>query len=347
MNKFLFVFGLIFVLSVIQCQKDSHTENKNHNHKLESAKAYVFSNGIKVGKGIIDIKQMSESIARIKPMGTDLLEYETAHRGIIIKNIEIINEEVNEIVVKQDGKENEQIYIIPYRFLSQKFECEEDSFFGYYCTGLFRTGSEDEDFKSDIALTFGHCAPGMNRQELNSLQSIIEILTTAHKEILSNKVVSTQKAAEEYNYYSDLFESFSTKNEHKESSEVISELDKKIDAKNVECESLKKEYEAAKKDYENHENVVLENKEKLGILNSELEQLLDKKAAYEKTQIDRRNASKNAVDRQKKADELKQVIIDALNSIKNNVDPSFFGRDCLNEKGEFDPVCLDRLNKIH
>jgi hypothetical protein len=341
MNKFLFAISIVLILSIINCQES------NKNKKLESAKAYIFSNGIKVGKGIIDIKQMSGSITRIKPMGTDLEEYEAAHRGIIIRNIEIINEEVNKIVVKQDGKADEQLYIIPYRFLSQKFECEEDSFFGFYCTGLFRIGSEDDDFKSELALTFGHCAAGMNRQELNSLQSIIQLLTTAHKEILTDKVISTQKAAEEYNYYSDLFESFSTKNEHKDSTEVISELDKKIDVKNVECEALKKEYDTSKKEYENHENIVFEDKEKLGVLNSELEQLQDKKAAYEKTQIDRRNASKSSLDRQKKADELKQVIIQALHSIKNNVDPDFFDRDCLNEKGDFDPVCLERLNKIH
>ena len=53
--------------------------------------------------------------------------------------------------------------------------------------------------------------------QLNSLQSIIELLTTAHKEILTDKVVSTQKAAEEYNYYSNLFEQFSTNAEKQES----------------------------------------------------------------------------------------------------------------------------------
>ena len=93
--------------------------------------------------------------------------------------------------------------------------------------------------------------------------------------------------------------------------------------------------------------MVLTEKEKLAVLNSELEQLQDKKKAYEKTQIDRRDKSKNAQERQWKADQLKLDILGALNSIKNNVDPDFFGKDCFNESGDFDKDCLSKLNNIH
>jgi len=117
--------------------------------------------------------------------------------GIVLTELEVIHEDINTVASRQANS----VHIIPFRHLGNKLDCEEDNFFGTYCTVNFQKGMEDSDYKADLAFTFGHCEKQMNLENVDKLELIIETLMSHHKAVLADKTKSAEKAAELYNFY--------------------------------------------------------------------------------------------------------------------------------------------------
>jgi len=262
-------------------KEDEEFTNKKVDIKVDSTRVFIFSKGVKVGRAMIDIKAMNEAITKLLPVGTDLEEYDVAQMGIVLKELEVIHEDINIIASRQ----SELVHIIPYRHLSLKLDCEEDNFFGTYCTVNFQKGGSDGDYKSDLALTFGHCAKQMTLENVDKLELIIETLMSHHKQVLADKTKSAEKAAEQYNYYTDLYDDSLKK---RDMTKEIPSLQGKLDAKNIECHDFKKEHDATLKDFQNLIEIISKDTEQIQILKNEVMALSQQKEQFEREQVDMR-----------------------------------------------------------
>lgn len=318
-------------------KEDEEFTNKKIDIKMDSVRVFIFSKGVKVGRAMIDIKDMNEALTRLSPVGTDLEKYSFAQMGIVLNELEIIHQDINLIAERQ----SDSVHIIPYRHLAQKLDCEEDDFFGTFCTVNFQKGQEDKDYKSNLALTFGHCAKQMTLENVDKLELIIETLMSHHKAVLADKVKSAEKAAEQYNYYTDLYDDSLKK---RDMTKEIPALQVKLDAKSIECQGFKKEHDATLKDFQNIQEIIGRDMQQIQMLKNEVMALNQQKMQFETEQVQMRRKQLTATSFGVTADAIKKNINDHLNFLVS-YNPNLFSgiASCFTADG-INAACKQRVN---
>jgi hypothetical protein len=266
-------------------------------------------------------------------------EYSPALRGILFENFAIIDESVKNILVSITDTRS----IIPYRYLKTDFQCTTDPFLGHSCVTFFKKGNNEGDFQCQIAFTFGYCNEGLNENVLKSIESSVEILVQAHKDLLATTLRKVQESAEGFAYFNKLYDDAVNK---LDKTAEIATLQIKADSKESECTDLQKQYDTVKATYENESATFDENKSKINELESEIQSLSFKKQALETEQIDRNDDKTTHEQRVKNMETYDKNIDAALQLILKSVDPNFFdGVDCF-KNGAFDSNCTKKLNSF-
>lgn len=306
--------------------------------ELEELETTIFSNGKKVGKGLLQLKSMKDSIASLAQAGTDLDKYSISHRGVVFKNFVSLDEESANFMLRI----NDEFTICPYRYLRTDFECVSDTFLGFSCGTVCKKGKNDDDFLSEIHFTFGYCCTGLEESQLMAVESTVELLINAHKEILSEKIRKAEDAITNFQQYNELHtQSVNNQNE----ASKIPELEAKYSEKQAECDIREKDFETAKADYENEQAIVNKNKDEINVLNSEVRSLSARKQALEQEQIQVRSQTLSHESRVNRMKEFEEDIEAAFQVVRQTIDPNFFdGRNCF-VNGNVDQFCLDRLNR--
>lgn len=307
---------------------------------LDTVQVFLFANGIKVAKGIIELKQMIDSISTLSKLGTDLDQYAIAHRGVFLTNVVVYSKQDADIIIQ---KVTEKISIIPYRYIKTDLDCSSDPFLGYSCLTFFKKGSKTEDYGVNLAFTFGYCQEGMDITQVKNIETTIELLTTSNKAMLAEKIKSADDAAQQYVYYNKLYDDAVSKRDF---ASQIPGLQKQLDDKNVECGNLQKTYTAAQSNYENELQTYNDNKAQITTLTNDINSLTAKKSALETEQISRNNSKVTFETRTQHAKELAEDISAAFQLLVKTIDPQMFnGNECFDGE-KISQDCLDILNQL-
>jgi len=370
MNKLLkfILFGLLILLVLVKAdetsqedkeeiendqedKEESSEENKEESNEEEDDKidvnvdavtVYIFSNGKKIAYGTLNVKGMEESIENIQAIGTDLDQYEVAHRGIIFDDMTILYEEADKIVSVDPN--DSDFYTISYQYLPNEWDKVDDPFLGFALQGKFSKGDSADAYSTELSFTFGHCDDDFNSSSLDQVKALFEVLIAAHKDMIKDKQGAAKDSCASYTTYSALYDEAVTKRDF---AEEIPTLESKLDNKNNECDQKQRDYDSAKADLDNEQAIVNANKQKINVLSNEITQLNSEKSALDKEQIDRNNKNITHEARIANANSYKNTVKNAIKQILA-VDPNFFdGRTCFNEStGAFDSFCINRLNAI-
>lgn len=310
---------------------------------LEEVDILIFSNNKKIAKASLQLSTIIESTTTLSDIGSDIDSYEVAHRGIVLRDVNIFDET---IASKVFNNATNSTTIIPYRFLRSDITCNKDNFLGYSCSAFFKSGPADTDFSTTLYFTFGFCNSKFNSSQMRNFESSVELLIKNHKQVLAEKIRQSQVSAQEYSSYSKLYEDAVSK---KNFASQIPEVQEQYDAKTKECEGIKTTYDTATSEYEKKKAVYDENLVQINNYNNEINTLTSNKKSLESAQIARATDTSSYEDKEKNAEEIKKQIIELMGIIKSYIDPNFFSsvnNDCFDSNKNFKTECTTLLNRI-
>jgi hypothetical protein len=343
------LLGMLLAISMVSAQdgkkqelydKQMLADNDISDINLDVIDTQFFAGEVKFASGKIALKQMADSIKLLADIGSDLDKYDIPHRGVIVTNVDIKNQEVASNILL---KVNDSTFIIPYRYLRSNLDCIADPFLGYACSSFFKKGADSSDYTTNITFSFGACQAGLDFEQVRNIETVVELLTTSHKNMLASKIQAADEAAQQYDYYNKLYDDAVSK---KNFAEQIPEMKTKLQSKNSECDQKEAEYNQAKANYDAEKAKFESNLDKIGQLNNQISTFTAQKAALENEQIQKKNSAKTYEDRVAEAQSLRAEIQRGINVIINDVDPNFFnGVNCVTDAG-INQFCIDLLNKV-
>lgn len=346
-----FLIGILLAITVVNTEDSKEqikelysekmlTDNDLSDINLEFVDTQFFAGDVKFASGKIDLKNMADSIKTLADIGSDLDKYDIPHRGVVLNNVVIKNADISSNILL---KVNESSYIIPYRYLRSNLDCIADPFLGYACTTFFKRGADATDYSSNLTFSFGSCQTGLDFEQVRNVETVVELLTTSHKNMLASKIQAADEAAQQYDYYNQLYDDAVSK---KNFAEEIPQMKLKLTAKNNECDQKEAEFNQAKSAYDNEKNKFESNLDRIGQLNNQISTFTAQKAALENEQIQKKNSAKTYEDRVAEASALKAEIQRGINVILADIDPNFFNQiNCVTDSG-INQACIDILNRI-
>lgn len=343
------IIGMLMTITLVNSQDNKAKElydknllkdNDVSDINLDYMETQFFASSLKFASGRISIKEMGLSIPKLADLGTDLEQYDKAHRGILIENVIIKDQNTASNILT---KISDTSYMIPFRYLRGQLDCIADTFLGYQCTTFFKKGADASDYSSNITFSFGCCQSGLDFEQVRNYETVVELLTMSHKNMLLSKIDDADQAAQKYDYYNKLYDDAVSK---KNFALQVPEMKNKLSAKNNECDQKEKEYDDSKASYDAEKAKFDSNLDKIGQLNNQIATFTAQKAALENEQIQRRNTAKSFEDRQAEAQSLRAEIQRGINILLNDVDPNIFnGVNCVSDTG-INQACIDILNRI-
>jgi hypothetical protein len=307
----------------------------------DSVNVVLFSESLKVAKATINMKGLISSLRTLVKSGTDLERYDIGQRGVLLTNVEFkTTDETSKLIFENIDASN---WIIPYRFIRSSLDCSNDAFLGLSCTTYFKRGSKTEDFGTTLAFTFGIQA-GLSEVMVRNVETVIELLTKAHKEMLSDKIKATDEAAKEFTYYNKLYSDAVDKRDF---AAQIPELNRQLAAKNSELLNKENVFKNSKIDFETEQAAFDATRARLAVLTNEINSLTQRKTSLETEQATRNSAKRSFEERQALANDKKLDITEAIQVMLSAVDPNILnGLNCFNGN-DFNNECLNALNRIN